>query len=211
MDLPNPVLKPAFSESPELQADPLPLSHWKSLYNRSKNCKSLCWTPGFPGGSDSKESARNVGDLGSISELGRYPREGHVNLLEYSCLENPHGQRSLAGYSPWNSPGQNTGVGSLSLLQGIFPTQKLNPGLLHCRQMIYEPSYEGRPQWELHWTYDINPFWMVLIFKKLSLPTHECGISFSLNVLFFNNALSLSDSVFTHLSLNIYFILLVQL
>ena len=36
-------------------------------------------------------------------------------------------------YSPWNSPGQNTGVASLSLLQGIFPTQWLNPGLLHCR------------------------------------------------------------------------------
>ena len=40
----------------------------------------------------------------------------------------PHGR-----YSPWNSPGQNTGVGSLSLLQGIFPTQGLNPGLPHCR------------------------------------------------------------------------------
>ena len=36
-------------------------------------------------------------------------------------------------YSPWNSPGQNTGVGSLSLLQGIFPTQGLSPDLLHCR------------------------------------------------------------------------------
>ena len=35
-------------------------------------------------------------------------------------------------YSPWNSPGQNTGVGSLSFLQGIFPTQESNPGLLHC-------------------------------------------------------------------------------
>ena len=81
--------------------DTLPLSHWKSLYSSSKNYKSLCWTPGFPGGSDAKESACNVGDLGSISELGRYPREGHVNPLEYSCPENPHGQRSLAGYSPW--------------------------------------------------------------------------------------------------------------
>ena len=40
-------------------------------------------------------------------------------------------------YSPWNSPGQNTRVGSLSLLQGIFPTQGLNPGLLHCRQILY--------------------------------------------------------------------------
>ena len=43
-------------------------------------------------------------------------------------------------YSPWNSLGQNTGVGSLSLLQGIFPTQGSNPGLLHCR-WIYHLSY----------------------------------------------------------------------
>ena len=40
--------------------------------------------------------------------------------------------------SPWNSPGQNTGVGSLSLLQGVFLTQGLNPGLLHCRQILYQ-------------------------------------------------------------------------
>jgi len=39
-------------------------------------------------------------------------------------------------YSPWNSPGQNTGVGSHSLLQGIFPTQGSNPGLPHCRQFL---------------------------------------------------------------------------
>ena len=42
--------------------------------------------------------------------------------------------------SPWNSPGQNTGVGSLSLLQGLFPTQEMNPGILHCRQIHYQLS-----------------------------------------------------------------------
>ena len=46
-------------------------------------------------------------------------------------------------YSPWNSPGQNTGVGSLSLLQGIFPTQESSRGLLHCRWILYQLSYEG--------------------------------------------------------------------
>ena len=46
-------------------------------------------------------------------------------------------------YSPWNSQGQNTGVGSLSLLQGIFPTQGSNPGLQHCRQILYRLSYKG--------------------------------------------------------------------
>ena len=44
-------------------------------------------------------------------------------------------------YSPWNSPGQHIGVGSLSLLQGILPTQGSNPGLLHCRQILYLLSH----------------------------------------------------------------------
>ena len=56
---------------------------------------------GFPGGSDGKESACNMGDLGLIPGWGRSPGRGNVNPLQYSCLENPHGQRSLAGYSPW--------------------------------------------------------------------------------------------------------------
>ena len=60
---------------------------------------------GLPGGSEDKESTYNAGDLGLIPELGRSPGVG---------LENPHGQRSLAGYSPWNSLGQNTGVGPFS-------------------------------------------------------------------------------------------------
>ena len=50
----------------------------------------------------------------------------------------PHGL-----YSPWNSPGRYTGVSSLSLLQGIFPTQALNPGLPHCRRILYQLSYQG--------------------------------------------------------------------
>ena len=49
-------------------------------------------------------------------------------------------------YSPWNSPGQNTGVGSLSLRQGIFPTQGSNPGLLHCRWILYQLSHKGSPR-----------------------------------------------------------------
>ena len=48
--------------------------------------------------------------------------------------------------SQWNSPGQNTGVGSLSLLQGIFPTQESNPGLLHRRWILYQLSYKGSPK-----------------------------------------------------------------
>ena len=54
----------------------------------------------FPGGLDGKEAC-DVGDLGLIPGLGRSPGGEHGNPLQYSCLENPHGQRSLAGYSPW--------------------------------------------------------------------------------------------------------------
>ena len=53
----------------------------------------------------------------------------------------PHGL-----YSTWNSPNQYTGVGSLSLLQGIFPTQGLNPGFPHCGQILDQLSHKGRPR-----------------------------------------------------------------
>ena len=62
----------------------------------------------FPGGSDSRESACNVGDLGSVPGLGRSPGGGHGNPLQYSCLENPYGQRSLAGYSSWGRKESDT-------------------------------------------------------------------------------------------------------
>ena len=72
---------------------------------------------GFPGGSDGKESACNVGDLGLIPGLGRSPGGGHGSPLHYSCLENPHGQRSLVGYSPWGRKESDTTEQlSLSLL-----------------------------------------------------------------------------------------------
>ena len=56
---------------------------------------------GFPDGSDCKESACSVGDLGSVPGLGRFPGGEHGNPLQYSCLENLHRLRSLEGYSPW--------------------------------------------------------------------------------------------------------------
>ena len=56
---------------------------------------------GFPGGSDGKTSAWNAGDLSSTPGSERSPGEGNGYPLQCSCLENPHGQRSLVGYSPW--------------------------------------------------------------------------------------------------------------
>ena len=62
---------------------------------------------GSPGGSDGKESACKAGDAGLIPGLGRSPGEGNGNPLQYSCLENPHEQRSLVGYSPWDHKGSD--------------------------------------------------------------------------------------------------------
>ena len=56
---------------------------------------------GFPGGSDGQQSACDAGDLDLISGLGRPPEEGNGYPLQSSCLGESHGERSLAGYSPW--------------------------------------------------------------------------------------------------------------
>ena len=58
-----------------------------------------------------------------------------------SIFLRPHGL-----YIPWDSPGQNTAVGSLSLLQRIFPSQGSNTGLPHCRQILYQLSQKGSPR-----------------------------------------------------------------
>ena len=60
------------------------------------------------GGSDGKESACNAGDLGSIPVLGRFPEGRHGHPLQYSCLENSHGQRNLVGYSWWGHKESDT-------------------------------------------------------------------------------------------------------
>ena len=73
----------------------------------------------------------------SVSKFPLFISESR-SVMSNSLL--PHGL-----YSPWNSPGKNTGVGSLSLLQQIFPTQESNQGLLHCRQILYQLSYQESP------------------------------------------------------------------
>ena len=64
--------------------------------------------PAFPAGSDSKESACSAEDPGSIPGSGRSPGEGNDYPLQYSCLKNSHGQRSLVGYSPWGCKKSDT-------------------------------------------------------------------------------------------------------
>ena len=112
--------------------------------------RKICWRRdklpipvllAFPCGSAGKESARSVGDLGSIPGLGRFPwrRERLPPPVFW-----PGGFHGLCSW--WNSPEQNSGVGSLSLLEGNFPTQGSNPGLSHCRQILYQLSHKGRPR-----------------------------------------------------------------
>ena len=69
-----------------------------------------------------------------------YSRWSENHSVLFDSLQ-PHGL-----YIPWNSPGQNTGVGSLSLLQRIFPTQGWNPGLQHCRRILHQLSHKGNPR-----------------------------------------------------------------
>jgi hypothetical protein len=79
------------------------------------------------------------------------PRDS-VNTYECVCVKRSAGWSVMSNslrphglYSPWNSPGQNTGVGSLYLLQGIFPTQGSNPALPHCKWILYQLSRKGSP------------------------------------------------------------------
>ena len=71
---------------------------------------------GFPGGGDGKETACSAEDAWSIPGSGRSPGEGHGNPLQHSCLENPHGQRSLVGCSPWGCEELDTTETNASVL-----------------------------------------------------------------------------------------------
>ena len=74
----------------------------------------------------------------------------------------PHGLWPARLVCPWNSPGQNTGEGSHSLLQGIFPTQGSNPGLPHCRQILYQLSHQGS-----------SLEWVAVLFSRQSFKSRD--------------------------------------
>ena len=70
---------------------------------------------------------------------------GVESMLVCPTLCNPMDFKLSKLLCPWDSPGKNTGVGCHSLLQGIFRTQGSNPGVLHCRQILYQLSHQGSP------------------------------------------------------------------
>ena len=116
----------------------------------------------------------------------RYPdgKEEHgkcstsLDIESESCSVVSNSLRPRGLYSPWTSPGQNTGVGILSLLQRIFPTQGSNPGLPYCRQILYQLSHKGSPR-ILEWV--IYPF-----SSGSSWPRNQTGVS-CIAGRFFNN------------------------
>ena len=118
-----------------------------------KVCKKEKHT-GFPSGSVSKESTCNAGNLSSIPRSGRSPGEGNgypfqknrnyntifSSVQSLSCVQlfaTPWTIQSIEIIRPENW------VGSISLLQEIFPTQGSNSGFLHCRQILYQLSHKG--------------------------------------------------------------------
>ena len=84
---------------------------------------------------------KREGDGVKVEGHLRDPEESESN--SHSVVSDPLRPHGL--HSPWNSPGQNAGLGSLSLLQAIFPTQGSNPGLLHCTLLLYQLSHKGSP------------------------------------------------------------------
>ena len=93
---------------------------------------------------------------------------------------------------PWNSLGQNTGVGSLSLLQGIFPTQGLNPGLPHCQRILYQQKLEipdkeyMQYKYKLFlllvgilWLLNFRERWISNGFRSLGISTYPLASSLS--------------------------------
>ena len=108
-------------------------------------------------------------------------------------------------WPPWNSPGQNTGVGSLSLLQGIFPTQGSNTGLPHCRRILYQLSHKGNPRILERLAYPFS--------SRSSWPRNQTGVSCTAGGFFTNWAIRKAHiytythilSVFTFFSLTGYY------
>ena len=95
----------------------------------------------------SKYTVVSINSLALSLLYGPTPTSVHAywkNHESHSAVSNSLQSRGL--YSPWNSPGKNIGVGSLSLLQRIYPTHGLNPGLPHCRRILYQRSHKGSPR-----------------------------------------------------------------
>ena len=110
-------------------------------------------SPGFPDPGTEPSSPALQADALTSEPPGKRTEGGDplFNFLKVKSESQSrsgivYSSRPRGLYSPGNSPGQNTGVGSHSLFQGIFPTQGLNLGLPHYRQILYQLSHQGSPR-----------------------------------------------------------------
>ena len=122
---------------------------------------------GFPGSSAGKESVCSAGDPGLIPGSGRSPGGGHGNPLQYSCLENSHGQRSLAGYSPWgckesDMTEQLSTARHSKYLGSVMTTQASQVPLV----VENPPVNEGR-----HSRYGFDPWFGTIPWRRAQQPT----------------------------------------
>ena len=115
-----------------------------------------------------------------------------------SCSAVSNSVRSHRLHSPWNSPGKNTRVGSLSRLQGSFPTQGSNSGLLYGRRVLYQLSYQGSP-WAIREALRCILFDFRFPFSSTSFQNEELLFIEVVVQIWWNNHL-------TCISLNMYFI-----
>ena len=133
---------PCPSPTPRVHSDSHPLSQWCHPVSHPLS------SPSLPAPNPSQHQSFPMSQLfawgGQSTEVSALASFFPKNTQDWSPL-----------YSPWNSLGQNTGVGSLFLLQGILPIQGLNPSIPHCRQILYQLSYKGSPR-ILEWV--IYPF-----------------------------------------------------
>ena len=115
--------------------DPGSISGFRKFPWRRDRLSTLVFL-GYPGGSDGKESACNMGDLGLIPGLERSPGGGHGNPLQYSCLENPHGQRSLVDYS-------SRGLKESDMTEQLRTAQHMEENILRAASYHFNTRHPG--------------------------------------------------------------------
>ena len=155
--------------------------------------KILVWKD-FPGDSDSKGSAYNAGDPGSIAGLGRSPGEVNGNSLQYYCLEKSYGQRNLVGYSPWGRK-ESDMTERLHFSMKIFHGKALYP---HSLQALW---YGGR---ELTSTVEWSEF-MCLLLSLFSIRSWVIFLN-SLGLFFFPHHKNKGMLIYTSKSLFLSFV-----
>ena len=133
----NPFLRLCLSHS---QNDCLVISRWVYQGHRYQDSTNLSQSTGV------HLVNYILFKLINMAVLSQRPQKNKEDLKSEGHPVVSESFRPHVLYSPWNSPSKNTGVGSLSLLQGIFPTQGSNPGLSHCRQILYQLSHQGSPR-----------------------------------------------------------------